>query len=384
CDRAYGIHTECELVNEVAPSLNVLVHGGDLVSAAKRYGVAREAWIDLSTGINPCAYPVPHLEASCFQQLPYQSRDFEAAVTAYYGSSAFVACNGSQQVIELLPKLLPTLPVLLPALGYQEHCKSWRKAQRGVGSLFCYSAIDQVAAIERIESQLRLNKPFHLVLINPNNPTGLLFSVERIVDWASRMPEGGFIIVDEAFIDLHPEQSVLSDYHAFQQASNLLVIRSFGKFFGLAGIRLGFLFGPASLLRKVAHGVGPWSVNGPAQSVAIAALNDHCWHGRNRASIERNSDITVSLFRPLLTRIGAEALGASALFSSWWINRKQATSLYTFFAERGVLLRIIDGEAESADFAGLSVLRLGSIDAEDKCRLARLTQVINDYILALD
>lgn len=389
--------------------MSELIHGGDIVSAAARYGIAEGEWIDLSTGINPYSYPVPVMDGRYFQQLPYQNADFKKTVTHYYGSDQFIACNGTQQVIDILPRLLPALPVLLPEIGYQEHQKSWaivEGASRDVNSIYFYPATDQRLAIKRIELELEKGVPFHLVVINPNNPTGLMFSVEQIFDWAARLPKGGFLIIDEAFIDLYPEQSVLSDYDGFKRLSNLLVLRSFGKFFGLAGLRLGFLFGPEALLRSLSDHIGPWSVNGPAQAVATAALNDQQWQQRTRERIQINQEVTLSLFSPLLARIatlpgtaspvrdpsssGCDGLAglmqaSCGLFNSCWIHVEQAKAMYDFFAQRGVLLRIIEmDECFTENRKGFCLLRIGIIDKESRSVIERLQQVINAFILTLD
>ena len=361
-----------------------LIHGGDLQSAAMRYGIELEEWIDLSTGINPCAYPIPKLNEICFQQLPYLSTEFKKAVTFYYGSDRFAACSGSQQVIELLPKLLPKLPVLLPSLGYQEHSESWINACEDERDIHFYPATDQDVAIERIEFQLEQGEPFHLVVINPNNPTGLSFSVTQLFDWSSRLAEGGFLIVDEAFIDLHPEQSVLSHYDEFHTVDNLVVMRSFGKFFGLAGLRLGFLFGPEVVLQAVHNRIGIWSINGPAQAVAIDAFNNRTWQMNNRVNIRLNSERTLTLFSPLLKRIEAKMQGTSLLFSSWWVESEQLEQMYDFFAQRGVLLRVIEEGVALNKPSDLSLLRLGIIDAENESIVLKLQQVIDEFILTFD
>lgn len=371
--------------------MSQLIHGGDIVTASAQYGVPVDDWIDLSTGINPCPYPLPSLGEHFFQQLPYQSDAFKDAVTAYYGATDFLACNGSQQVIECLPDFLPSHPVLLPDIGYQEHSHSWQK--KGAECYF-YPADGYEQSVSVIEQRLAEGKPFHLVVINPNNPTGLSFSVEKLMDWAEQMPEGGYLIIDEAFIDLNPEQSLLSHYDEFMRLGNLWVLRSFGKFFGLAGVRLGFLFGPSDLLKPISEHIGQWAVNGPAQAIAQRALNDEAWQREARVMIQRNSEAMLELFKPVFQKAlylgeafietDMSKMGSAGLFNSGWIASATATKLYDFFAQRGVLVRVIGGSDLAPQRAGYSLLRLGIVNKDDVVATEKLQQVISEYILTLD
>jgi cobalamin biosynthetic protein CobC len=232
------------------------------------------------------------------------------------------------------------------------------------------------------------------VVINPNNPTGLSFSAEKLMDWAEQMPEGGYLIIDEAFIDLKPEQSLLSDYDAFTRLNNLWVLRSFGKFFGLAGVRLGFLFGPSDLLKTISEHLGPWAVNGPAQAVSVCALNDRAWQQTARMRIQQNSDAMLELFKPLfhkvlcrgedLIKTNMSKMGNAGLFNSGWIASALANQLYDFFAQRGVLVRVIEGSDLAPQRVGYSLLRLGIVDKNDAGVTEKLQQVISEYILTLD
>ncbi|WP_299177568.1 aminotransferase class I/II-fold pyridoxal phosphate-dependent enzyme [uncultured Neptuniibacter sp.] len=365
-----------------------LIHGGDLQTAQRRFGIPLSDWLDLSTGINPTAYPLPELTAELFQQLPYQSEAFGAAVHCYYGGEG-VACSGTQQAIEQLPQLLPSLPVLLPECGYQEHRYSWGASG---AALSYYPADDLDRATAGIEQHLQLGEPFHLLLINPNNPTGLQFSPQQICQWAERMPQGGYLIVDEAFIDLSPEQSVLSDYARFSALGNLIVLRSFGKFFGLAGIRLGFIFANESLMARMTTAFGPWAVNGPAQQIAINALQDKTWQQRASAQITVSAALTRQIWQPLAEAVDAEWLASDGLFLSFRLKRETAKQIYQFFAQRGVLIRLVQGHELNGFPPGTDaeqphqtcLIRSGLVDAETEQQCERLKQVISEFLLTLD
>ncbi|WP_286239410.1 aminotransferase class I/II-fold pyridoxal phosphate-dependent enzyme [Neptuniibacter halophilus] len=357
-----------------------LIHGGDLFSASERYGIDPAQWLDLSTGINPRAYPLPALPEEAYQRLPYQSAQFREAVKGYYGVSG-VACSGTQQVIERLPDLLPCLPVLLPACGYQEHRASWQQAGAEIAM---YPADDPQAAAEFIEQWLSEGKAFHLLLINPNNPSGLCFEPEQICRWAERLPEPGVLICDEAFIDLWPARSLLAQPQRFQDLGNLLVLRSFGKFFGLAGIRLGFAFGSGKLCSALAETIGPWAVNGPAQAVACAALSDHRWQQQARQQIEQNSALTAELFAPLMRKLNAQPLQQEGLFLSWRLPSEQAEAVYLFFARRGILLRLVSAAEQGDKNSQFSLLRSGLVEQNHSPALEQLRRVISEYIFTVD
>ena len=152
-----------------------LFHGGDLSSASEKFGQPKSGWIDLSTGINPMAYPSEGIPHSAFRDLPYLDADFVRAVESYYGKHSFIPLSGSQQLIQSLPSRLASLPVILPSLGYQEHHRAW--ANTGQACRY-YSALNEADAIEEIDTLLSENAAQHLVIINPNNPTGQRFSAQ--------------------------------------------------------------------------------------------------------------------------------------------------------------------------------------------------------------
>lgn len=312
-----------------------MLHGGDLVSASNRYGIPVEQWLDLSTGINPDSYPVGELDPAVFQRLPYIQPAFADAVSGYYGNDQWLAVNGSQPVIQMLPELLPDLPVMLPTAGYDEHRFHW--AQKGNDLMF-YDAFDRTCATEQINAHINQNKPFHLVVINPNNPSGLRFQRDQLVQWAERLPQGGYLIIDEAFIDLEPERSVLLNKAL---PNNLIVLRSFGKFFGLAGLRLGFVFAADSLRQQLQQRLGIWQVNGVAQAIATDALADTDWQRGARYEIAKNAAFTAELLAPLARILEPLSVAQSGLFSHWRMTSVCAVELQERMAQQGVLVRYI-------------------------------------------
>ena len=312
----------------------MLIHGGDIASAAKTYAIAAGEWLDLSTGINPKAYPVETVPVAAYQRLPYICDDFYAAVEHYYRSSQGLAVAGTQSVIQQLPQLLSRQRILLAEPGYAEY--AWQFARQG---FLCHSYNTAYAATAEAEIQAALEEDNcqHLLVINPNNPTAMRFSPQRLRSWAGMLAQPCYLVVDEAFIDLTPDQSLLGE----TLPDNVIVLRSFGKFFGLAGLRLGFVFCAEPLREKIAAAQGPWAVNGPAQHIARQALWDAAWQQQAREDIEDFCDFTRQVFQRLL--IDAEMISEAdaGLFLSYQLPRKKAELLHDALARQAVLTRLL-------------------------------------------
>lgn len=238
-------------------------HGGDLATARTLFPQAPEPWIDLSTGINPIPYPLPELPLSLWQRLPGKAEEaalLAAARKAYRirSESGLVAAPGTQILIELLPRLMPATSVAVLGPTYGEHAPAWRKAG---------------ATVRDIADLAEIGGANIVVLVNPNNPDGRIVPQERLIALAGVLAaRGGLLVVDEAFADFAPETSLLPIL-----PEGALVLRSFGKAYGLAGLRLGFAIGEPRLADALQAMLGPWAVAGPALHVGALALADAEW-----------------------------------------------------------------------------------------------------------
>ena len=296
----------------------MLEHGGRLRRAAETYGIPLGDWLDLSTGINPQGYPVPPVPADAWLRLPEDDDGLEAAAADYYGSAHLLPVAGSQPAIQLLPAVLRGERVSLLAPGYAEHAHAWRDRRAvAVGA----DEIDAAVAHSDI-----------VVLVQPNNPTGVHFGRERLLEWHTRLARrGGWLVVDEAFIDTTPAQSLVP----LAGADGLVVLRSLGKFFGLAGARVGFVFAPASVRAALAERLGPWTLAGPARWAARHALADRAWQTQARAALLTAGE----RLQALLETHGLPACGP-ALFKL--VATPDAARLHAAFARRGILLRLFE------------------------------------------
>ncbi|MGL1834126.1 threonine-phosphate decarboxylase CobD [Rhodocyclaceae bacterium SMB388] len=294
------------------------VHGGRLRQAAREYGIPLSAWLDLSTGINPRPYPPPALPLSAWTRLPEDDDGLETAAAAYYGTADLLPVAGSQAAIQALPAVLPGNRVTIVGPTYAEHAHAWRgRTLHHIGP----DALASAAASDIV------------VVVNPDNPTGRLIAPEDLLalhDGLAR--RGGWLIVDEAFIDPYPEASLA----AHVGAVGLVVLRSLGKFFGLAGARVGFVLAPASLRDALARQLGPWTLSGPAREVARAALADSAWQGHTRTWLAGESRRLLDLLR----RAGLAEASTCALFCQ--ARTEAAGPWHTALARLGILVRHFD------------------------------------------
>lgn len=327
----------------------MLEHGGRLRAAAQRFGIPRADWLDLSSGLAPEPWPVPAIPLEAWARLPEDDDGLEAIAAACYGAPAALAVAGSQAAIQALPQLRPASRVGVLEPCYAEHAQAWQRAGHCLVRL----------AAEEIDVQL--DQLDALVLANPNNPTGQRFSPAQLLDWHGRLQaRGGWLLVDEAFIDCTPEFSLA----AHSDRPGLIVLRSFGKFFGLAGIRLGFVLAEAALLEQLRQRLGPWAVSGPARVVGLQALAASSAAARRQRAEQLQA--AGQRLAALLETCGLTPCGGTALFQ--WLRIPAAAELHEFLARRGILVRL---------FAEPASLRFGL--PADETGWQRLAQALADY-----
>lgn len=301
----------------------MLEHGGRLRQAAAHYDIPLADWLDLSTGINPQGWPVPALPAAVWQRLPESDDGLEAAAAAYYGNPNLLPVAGSQAAIQWLPALLPKAAVACIAPLYAEHPHAWQQAGHKVRYL-------QNATLPRA---LAAATPY-VLLCNPNNPTADRHPHELVLDAARQLHKrGGWLIVDEDFVDATPELSV-TPLAGTPEAPNLIVLRSLGKFFGLAGVRVGFVFAAPELLRRMQEAMGPWAVSGPSREAARLALADTAWQAAARPQLQAAGE----RLRQLLVPLGE--VKATALFAT--LSSPHSNELFDYLARRAILTRRFD------------------------------------------
>jgi cobalamin biosynthetic protein CobC len=324
-----------------------LPHGGDLAAAVAEFGEPEGGWIDLSTGISPWPWPVPPVPEDIWRRLP-QSGDALTRVAAGYYRCAperLLAVPGSQRAISLLPALFKHAAVAVPRWGYLEHERAWRAAGHTVTP---YDSLDHLHEL------LAAHEVRNAVAINPNNPTAELLRPRALGAIADRLAaRDGWLVVDEAFADAQPACSLIALAHPA-----IVVLRSLGKFFGLAGIRLGFIAAPPDLIERCAARLEPWAVSHPARWVGTQALADRRWQHEQRARLRR----TARAWRAALATIFPDLCWRrTALFATAITSPERADAMRQAAGRRGVLIRVYPasaGQAAAVDHAG-AMLRLG-------------------------
>jgi len=294
-------------------------HGGGVDAAAAAFGVPRAEWMDLSTGINPVPYPAGPLDPAVLNRLPDAGLDarLRAAAAAYYGAPGadhVVPAPGSQALIQWLPRLVPRTRVAVVGPTYAEHAACWSAAGHDVVEVPDPDAVASDAGV--------------VVAVNPNNPDGRTFDPDALLARAGTR----LVVADEAFADVVADISLA----ARTGAANIIVLHSAGKFFGLAGLRLGFALAAPALAASIRDALGPWAVSGPAAVIGVQALADETWAARTRTRLAADA----SRLDALLAGAGLGIVGGTSLYRL--IDDVGAQELYGHLGRAGILVRRFD------------------------------------------
>jgi adenosylcobyric acid synthase len=299
----------------------LLEHGGRIRVAAQCYGIPEKNWLDLSTGINPNGWPVPAVPQEVWQRLPQDDDELTAAAQSYYGTTALLPVAGSQAAIQALPRLRAPCRVAVVAPSYAEHAHAWRQHGHQVTPM-------SAAEILQVGDEVQV-----VLIVNPNNPSGKLFTRDELICLHEKLAaRGGWLVVDEAFMDATPEHSLAS----MSPRAGLIALRSVGKFFGLAGARVGFVLAEQALLDTLAALLGPWPLAAPSRYVTTLVLRDSAWQQTARHTLAQASQRLAEL----LTQHGLPPAGGCALFQ--WVCRDDAAQVHEQLAQRGILTRLYD------------------------------------------
>ena len=299
------------------------LHGGALDRIRTMFPNAPEQWVDLSTGINPWPYPFTEISPAAYSHLPTE-REWLACRDAMAEAIGAPPSNlrlspGSELLIRLLPALISPKRVAIQSPTYGDHLRVW-----------------QAAGCEVIEAQNPLREADRVdavIVCTPNNPDGHVFDTEELELTRKRLAtHGGWLIVDEAYADLNPTHS-LAPAGGTEQ---LIILRSFGKFFGLAGVRLGALIGPEGILHKVSEHLGGWPVSGPALSIGTEAYMDLQWQKTTRHKLKTARQ----RLDALLADSGLNIVGGCDLFRL--VETEDAGKLWRRLAETGIYARRFD------------------------------------------
>ncbi len=347
----------------------MIKHGGNVNEAAIKFAIAKDKWLDLSTGLNPHGWqldsPIPE---SYYQHLPYPDATFYSIANRYYnnsGKNKLLAVPGSQAAIQAIPRLLKNKKVALPVPGYEEHLYHWQQNQH---KCIPYDP-DNVYLVDWVSQ----NKPDVVVVINPNNPSGKLFDKQTLESVLRLLEkEKGLLIVDEAFIDTSSEHSLTAT-----DSDNLIVLRSLGKFFGLPGVRVGFVKAAQYWHDQIEEYLGAWAMNGPGLYIASRCLADFDWQQQARQQLKliatqqmRFLDETFNT--KLSAKHSANAFTSTDYFISYRTSLELAQTMHSFYGQQGILVRLID--LTQANLPYEAIIRFGLCADKDVERFQIVTQ----------
>ena len=304
-------------------------HGGSLGRARALFPHAPEPFVDLSTGINPHSYPLFDLPATALTRLPEAGRlaDLKVVAAGAYGvpdTADIAAAPGTQVLLPLVCSLVPPGRACVLGPTYAEHARAAAMAGHDVAEAGRFEAMGGADLA---------------VVVNPNNPDGRIVPRDRLLVLAAKLrAKGGLLVVDEAFMDVGPRAESLAGDVA---QGGIVVLRSFGKFFGLAGVRLGFALADAETASRLEARFGPWAVSGPALEYGFAALSDADWQEAMRRKLAADAE----RLDALLHRFGVPVAGGTALFR--FIDFAGAGGLFRALGEKGILLRHFAGRPDT-------------------------------------
>jgi cobalamin biosynthesis protein CobC len=296
-------------------------HGGDLNAARTMFPGAPEPFLDLSTGINPNPYPLPALSVDVFARLPDPAAlaKLTSVAAAAYGVPTVahvVPAPGTQILLSVIAGLAPPGRAVVLTPTYAEHARAAGRAGHSV---------------KETSDIADLGDADLAILTNPNNPDGRLFAKDELMALANTLAaRGGTLLVDEAFMDVGPVEASLAGEVA---RGNIVVLRSFGKFFGLAGLRLGFALAAPALAERIASLLGPWAVSGPALAVSAQALADQSWIEETRGQLAQ----AANRLDALLTVSGLDIVGGTTLFRL--VRSRAAPELFHHLGRAGIFVR---------------------------------------------
>lgn len=300
-------------------------HGGDISGARAGYGEPVGGWLDLSTGINPIAYPFAQPDARYWRRLPQVADEvalLDAARTAYGVPAGCAICTapGTQSLIQLIPRLRPKANVAIVGPTYSEHAIAW---------------VREGGTVRIVEGPDVASEANVLVVVNPNNPTCVRLRPNDLLARTARMRDaGGLLVVDEAFADVDPSISLIPS----STSPGLVILRSFGKFYGLGGLRLGFAIGHPEDIKRLTGWLGPWATPGPALAIGRQALADDPWAEAARKTIGRAS----TDLEAILATSGLDVVGNAGLFVL--TRHPRAREIHHALATRGIWVRRFDDQ----------------------------------------
>lgn len=309
-------------------------HGGNLTEYASHYQIDQSKWLDLSTGINPNGYPVDNLPVYIFNQLPDDNDGLTQAAQNYYQNKNILMVPGSCWAISELPWVLksikPIQTVLLPQQGFSGHVAAWQNSDV------------KIESYDGMPCDIQIKNCDVCVLINPNNPTAQWYTKNQVIELAGALSKAdAFLVVDEAFIDTQLECSV-SD----SSINNLIVLRSLGKFFGLAGLRVGSVIAGDAILTQFRRRLPKWPISNASRFIAKQALQDKNWIEKTKQELKQQSHKLYEICDSQFGSLKAKSIRRTDLFVTVYFSQTYTAKLiHHKLCQLGIYTRLLDDES---------------------------------------
>ena len=299
----------------------MMQHGGQLREASQKFGLPVDQWIDLSTGINPLGYPIPPIPNEVWYRLPDDLDELNSVAQNYYQTEQLLPLAGSQAAIKTLARLRPSCQVGIVHPCYDEHRLAWQQSGHSI------HVLRHIPDVSWVFQNLDV-----FILVQPNNPTGHVYEPDYLQEvFQALSRKKGWLIIDEAFIEACPKaRSTIQK----NMPEGLIILRSCGKFWGLAGARIGFLIAHSKILQQARDQLGPWCLSGPSRWLMTQALADTPWHTqthKNLATLSKQMDLT-------LKNMGFIAQGHCHLFR--WLPTPMAAKIHDDLGKKGIFTRL--------------------------------------------
>ena len=296
------------------------LHGGVLDRMRAEFPAAPEPWLDLSTGINPVPYKIDPMVLNSLGQLPTSQASISCinAMAQAIGAppTTLLLAPGSELLIRMLPRVISPRRVVVLSPSYGDHAEVWRHAGHQV-----IAEADPLGAVDAADA---------VVICNPNNPDGQVFKPEILERAREQLASrGGWLIIDEAYADLSPNISMADN----GGKDGLIILRSFGKFYGLAGLRLGAIIAPLAVRKALSQQLGVWPVGTLALTVGANAYADYEWQEITRRRLSQS----VESLDAVLFAAGLDVVGGTDLFR--YVACEHAHAIWAQLAQDAIYVR---------------------------------------------
>ena len=240
--------------------------------------------------------------------------------------------NGSDEILELIVRafLLPGQEVISASPSFL----MYNLLTQGAGGIFRPVPLkdfrfDLPAVLNAINPKTKL-----VIINNPNNPTGTVIYRQEWEDFLAALPPHVLVIVDEAYIEFVDHPEVPDGVKYLEEDLPLIGLRTFSKAYGLAGLRIGYGYGPSTLMGYLDRLRSPFNVNSLAQSAALAALDDQEFLAQTRHLVKEG----LAYFRHELDRLGIAYIPTQANFLLIHVARN-SREIYENMLRQGVIIR---------------------------------------------